>query len=160
MPKQKPGTSKQDYETPLVFINAVLDRLDQRSFALDVAASALNTKSTVYITETEDALTPGLHWAAHGWSWLNPPYANITPWVRKAWDESRLGAKIAVLVPASVGANWWRDWVHDKAHVLLLNGRVSFDGNAPYPKDLALLLYTPFINGGYEVWNWRPTHGE
>src|SRR5882762_6462491 len=35
-------------------------------------------------------------------------------------------AKTVVLVPAAVGANWWRDHVHQRANVVFLNGRLCF----------------------------------
>jgi hypothetical protein len=75
-----------------------------------------------------------------------------------------------MLIPAGVGSNWWRDYVHNKAMVLLLNGRITFGGCPPnpktgkvdaYPKDCALLLYSPenkfYIDHGdaaYDVWSW------
>jgi hypothetical protein len=58
-------------------------------------------------------------------------------------------------VTAGVGSNWWRDHVHDKARVLLLNGRITFVGETHgYPKDCCLLLYGPSVEPGYEVWSW------
>jgi hypothetical protein len=90
-----------------------------------------------------------------GWNWLNPPFSDLRTWVQKALEESRQGAHTAMLVPAGVGANWWRDWVHTKARVLLLNGRITFVGhNQPYPKDCALLLYEPNVIPAYETWTW------
>jgi phage N-6-adenine-methyltransferase len=153
-PKQKPGRSRQDYATPPEFIAAVRRRLNIENFNLDVAANPANAVCVPYFTEEQDALSQAT-WNYGGWSWLNPPYANITPWVDKAWEQSMMGAQIAMLIPASVGANWWAEWVHNKAHTIFLNGRLCFDGKNPYPKDCALLLYTPYVWGGYEVWDWR-----
>lgn len=98
-----------------------------------------------------------------GWAWLNPPYANIRPWVARAYGQSRgfttmrrKGANIAMLVPAGVGANWWRDYVDKKAMVWFLNGRLTFVGcETCYPKDCALLLYGPDVAPGYDVWHWQ-----
>ena len=90
------------------------------------------------------------------WTWLNPPFANLRPWVAKAWEESQEGAYVAMLVPAAVGSNWWRDFVHRKVPVLFLNGRLTFVGEENcYPKDLCLLLYSPWCVAGYEVWSWE-----
>ena len=145
------GSSKQDYQTPREFITAVYQRLLIPGFELDAAASPKNAVSPLYYDENVN----GLEWPWMTWTWCNPPFSNIAPWVRKAWEESLKGASSAVLIPSSVGANWWKDWVHDKAHVLLLNGRITFVGQEhPYPKDCALLLYTPQVRGGYEVWSW------
>jgi phage N-6-adenine-methyltransferase len=157
MPIQKPGRSKQDYQTPPEFLAAVKKRLHTNVFGWDLAASKENTACEFgWYDEEQDSLKQNWHEIQNGWMWLNPPFSNIAPWVYKASDEAWKGAFIAMLVPASVGANWWRDFVHDDAHVLFLNGRLTFVGaEGPYPKDCALLLYQPAIQGGYDTWNWK-----
>lgn len=154
MPAQKPGRSVQDYATPPEFLVAVKKRLGIREFAYDLAADHSNAAAAKFFTAENNAL---LHewWVIRGWSWLNPPFAALGPWVKKANLESLQGAYIAMLVPASVGANWWAEWVHRRAYVLFLNGRLTFVGEtAPYPKDCALLLFTPDGAPGYDVWRW------
>ncbi len=160
MPRQKRGDSRQDYETPNELLDAVRDRLSITQFSADLAASEDNAKANLYFTEEQDSLKQSWHSVSLSsfdkWCWLNPPFANIEPWVKKAAEESFLGAHIATLVPASVGANWWREWVEAYAYVSFLNGRVTFDGcTTPYPKDCAILLYTPWGFTGSECWNWR-----
>lgn len=158
MPQQRPGRSKQDYQTPPEFIAALKLRLAIDNFSIDLAATVENRVALFHYDEGMDALADRNSWnpAPGGWAFLNPPYSNIAPWVAKAYREGgAFGAHIAMLVPASTGANWWRDYVHRKAHVLFLNGRLTFVGaTGPYPKDCALLLYTPHTRGGYEVWHW------
>jgi len=152
-PNQKPGRSKQDYGTPPEFIAAVKRRLGIGEFAVDLAASRENTIADEFYTYTINALARD--WVFDGWCWLNPPFARLEPWARHAFEQSRRGTRIAMLVPAGVGANWWRDHVHGKAFVLLLNGRITFVGETmPYPKDCALLLYGPDVAPGYDVWTW------
>lgn len=155
MPKQKPGLSKQDYCTPPEFLVALKNRLLIEEFSLDVAATKENSVAPSCITEEENALIQ--YWSPNGWNFCNPPYANIRPWVERAFGEMvQRGVQTAMLVPASVGANWWYDYVDGIAHVICLNGRLTFVGEtAPYPKDCAVLLYTPIVKGGYEVWKWR-----
>lgn len=157
VPKQKPGLSKQNYQTPITFIEAVKKRWHIKDFSLDLAASDENAVAVHYYTEAQDALK--LSWQAGGAAWLNPPYANITPWVKKAYEECLKGQDIFMLVPASVGANWWRDYVHEKAYIYFLNGRLAFMRDKPkwlYPKDCALLLY---LHEGelpsYDIWSWK-----
>ncbi len=159
MPFQRPGRGKQDYSTPPEFLTAVKRLLGIEHFVWDLAASTENTVVPgLYCHEHDDSLKHTWHGLA-GWSWLNPPYANIAPWVEKAYRESWGSAKIAMLVPASVGANWWLNWVHYKAMVLFLNGRLTFVGQTqPYPKDCALLLYGAERQQGWDsycVWKWR-----
>jgi phage N-6-adenine-methyltransferase len=155
MPEQKPYRSKQDYGTPPEFLTAVKNRLCITKFVIDLAASKENAVAEIFYTEEDDSLGP-IKWDWGGWAWLNPPFSRIEPWVAKAAKEASNGAHIAVLVPAAVGSNWWRDWVEAYAYQSFLNGRLTFVGEtAPYPKDCALLLYTPWQFMGHEIWNWR-----
>lgn len=157
-PKQQPGKSKQDYVTPKNFMDAVTQRLEIASFTVDLAADASNSQGVTYLYEQANSLIqPWEQLLDGGWGWLNPPYAKIGPWVEKCLVESIKGAKIACLVPASVGANWYRDYVHNKAYVLFLNGRLAFIPDKPkwlYPKDLMLILYNQWARGS-DVWTWR-----
>jgi phage N-6-adenine-methyltransferase len=162
IPAQKPGRSKQDYGTPKELLNAVRKRLRIENFFLDIAASADNAVCDNYLTEENDALSPVYDWLSadhpyyQEWAWLNPPYSNIEPWVMKASQQARKGANIVMLVPASVGANWWAEWVAPYAYQTHLNGRLKFVGCEDfYPKDCSLLLYTPWGFTGHEIWTWQ-----
>lgn len=159
MPQQKPGSSKQDYETPDAFVMAVKRRLRIEDFTFDLAASELNRVTRSFISKETDALRFD-DWAAltkPGWGWLNPEFANIGPYAARCAATRKAGGQVAFLVPASVGANWFRDFVYDKALVLALNGRLEFMGpdQPAYPKDCILCLYSPRVTPGFDVWNWR-----
>jgi phage N-6-adenine-methyltransferase len=159
MPTQKPGKSKQDYATPKVLIDAVKIRFGVKAFGYDLAADALNTKARFYFDEKTDSLKQ--NWSGlSGDLWLNPPYSHIEPWAEKCnttrlvWRSQALTKpRIFFLVPAAVGANWWARHVDNQARVVFLNGRISFDGVGPYPKDCAIVIYNE--KPGYEVWRWR-----
>lgn len=157
-PRQKPGLSRQDYGTPPAFLAAVKARLGIADFTMDLAADAANRVTDGYFDQHDDALAKP--WPVDGWNWLNPPYSRIGPWAQKAYRTSRWeGAHTAMLIPAAVGSNWWREWVHEKCRVLFLNPRLTFVGcDAPYPKDCALLLYSAVAitgQGSYDVWTWK-----
>jgi phage N-6-adenine-methyltransferase len=164
MPAQRRGRSKQDYSTPDVFIAAVKRRLGIEAFECDLAADATNTKAPRYFSlATIDALDPKSHWGhaiGDGWGWLNPPFDRIDPWVERCAATASAGpTKIALLVPASVGANWFlrHVWRHPRAGVLFLNGRLAFIEGKPeelYPKDCMLVLYGSSFTG-CDVWTWR-----
>lgn len=158
MPIQKPGRSKQDYSTPPAFLDAVRKMLRISDFSYDLAASVENAVCPSFYDEAMDSLKQS--WVVGGWAFCNPPYANIRPWVEKAVAEAALGASIAMLLPASVGSAWWFDHVHGQAYAYFLRPRLTFVGEtAPYIKDLALLLYAPFLAGGYATWDWRQLRG-
>lgn len=163
-PPQRPGRSKQNYGTPVNFIEAAKRRLGITAFAFDFAADHENAKADRFWGEEEDALQyTGRDWALvadGGWGWLNPEFASIRPWAIRCQQTQVAGGRIALLVPASVGANWFRDHVDGQARVLFLNGRIAFMPDKPqwlYPKDCMLCLFSPDILPGYEVWSWRLT---
>lgn len=147
--------SRQDYETPTDFLDAVEARFGE--LEVDLAATDENHKCAQWVTPEEDSLS--IDWVERFGSvrcWLNPPYANIDPWARKCADyatRARTG-RLFFLVPASVGANWYREWVHEKAYVIALNGRLTFVGMiTPYPKDCILCVFGAGVRG-FEVWKW------
>ena len=158
-PAQKPGHPKQDYRTPKAFLAAVKHLLKIEQFTVDLAANEVNTVARRFYNAEDNALAlvQWNWWSSGEWAWLNPPYADIRPWVEKA---ALSPSSIAMLIPASVGANWWKQWVHRKAKVLFLNGRLAFMPDKPtwlYPKDCALLLYGPGLEQypNYDIWTWR-----
>lgn len=144
------GKSRQDYATPPEFIAAVERRFGPISF--DLAAEAHNAKAPQYFCLRDNALVQPWH-PIGGLLWLNPPFKDITPWAAKCREEAAQGARIAFLVPAAVGSNWFRDYVHERARVYFLNGRISFDGKNGYPKDCLLALFSE--RPGFEIWSWR-----
>ncbi len=156
MPVQKPGRSEQSVGTPRVFLDAVEKRFGK--IGLDVAALPENAVASRFWTPTDNGLEQSWR-SLDGIAFCNPPYGNITPWVTKASFEWWVcGSPSLVLVPASVGSNWWRQRVHREASIYLLNGRLTFVGHdKPFPKDCALLLYGPRAADRYTVWDWK--HG-
>lgn len=157
-PIQKPGRSKQDYGTPPELLKPIKTRLHIADFDIDVAASNENKVCHYYYDEA----TNGLHnpWTVpepeSGWAWCNPPFERIVLWVTKATIEAKHGNSTCMLIPASVGSYWWKTRVDPYAYALFLNGRITFVGcEDPYPKDCALLLYTPYRATGNQIWSWE-----
>src|SRR6478752_7574890 len=136
-PKQKPHRSRQDYETPWEFVHKVEKLLGIPQFYVDLAADTVNHKAPHWLDENDDSLQ--CNWVdmvgsdhLDEWMWLNPPYTNIGAWAEKCMREYIAnGVKVALLVPARVGSDWFRDYVHNTAAVRALNGRLSFDGIGP-----------------------------
>ena len=61
---------------------------------------------------------------------------------------------LLLLVPASVGSNWYAENIHGRALVLALSPRVRFVGHSgPFPKDLILAAYGKAT--GFDCWRWR-----
>lgn len=158
MPAQNKGTSKQDYETPRDFLDAVEARWG--ALDVDLACTLANAKAPMAIAEENvDSLT--VPWAA-GYRdrnlWLNPPFKLIDPWAEKcALEGPKMGrGRIFMLTPASIGTNWFHEHVRGKAMVLGISPRLTFVGASdPYPKDLMLSIFAPGMVG-FDSWRWKP----
>lgn len=169
MPKQKPGRSKQDYGSPWPFVRACEARWGR--FDVDLAATATNAKAPRLISPEEDSLS--VPWALRFrnmrrdgeyrcLAWLNPPFGEIDRWAAKCAEETNgetIGSsslRVVMLTPASIGTEWFADHVHQKALVLGVRPRLTFEGMPdPYPKDLMLSLFG-FGEAGFDVWRWTP----
>jgi len=146
------GASKQDYKSPEDFMSALRKRFGPIAF--DLAASDHNTQHRNYFTIRDNSLIQEWH-KIPGLLFLNPPFDNIAPWAKKCMDERLLGAHIAFLVPASIGSNWFQDFVFKHSFTHGLNPRLCFDGIAPYPKDMMLNVFSPWGETGFDVWRWK-----
>lgn len=154
MPAQKPGKSRQDYPTPRAFLDVVEHIYGPMQ--IDLACTRLDCKGSVgglYYPEVDSLAVNWNILAGYKNLWLNPPYKRIAHWVKKCATERPAGASIYLLVPASVGTVWFRNFVYNKADVRFLSPRLSFDGKHPYPKDLMLCIYNGTF--GIQPWNWK-----
>ena len=129
---------------------------DRFGFTVDVAAAAHNTKCERYYDRDTDGLAQS--WAGEV-VWCNPPYSDIAPWVRKAWDEHGQAHGIVMLLPANrTEQTWWqqmvepyRDRPRSPLAVEFLPGRMRFlkpgqtavGPNERPPFGCCLLIWTP-----------------
>ena len=128
------------------------------TFALDVAATAENTKCANYFTREDNALT--LNWLAyivrHQLSsvvcWMNPPYSRVREFINKAKSEAAHGCIVVCLVPARTDTRWWHDYVwnrttnapYDGVEIRFIKGRLKFGGvaqGAPFPS--VVIIFRP-----------------
>ena len=125
------STSSDEWETP----KDLFEKLNkQYDFTLDLAASDLNHKCKKYFTKETDGLKQD--WT--GVCWCNPPYSNISAWVKKAHNEAQKGSLIVMLIPARTDTRWFHEWIYMMygVEIEFLKGRLKFSGskwNAPFP---------------------------
>lgn len=157
----------QDVLTPDDLREAVIRRFGPIVFDLAAADGHEIIPLCQHFTPEQNALEA--EWPTArcplGVLWLNPPYSpDIEPWACKA-AEWRLrgvpGSCLAMLVPASIDADWWRLFVRGKAHVIALKSRPKFKGHSQgYPKPMVLCVYDPRYpdqGSGVELWDWKGT---
>lgn len=145
------STGTDTWETP----RPLFDELDAEfGFVLDAAALAGSAKCNRYYgpdhadPDRRDGLV--LDWAAEaqqlgGAVWLNPPYSRplMAPFIRKAYEESRRGATVVLLIPARTDTAVWHDYVM-RGEVRFLRGRVKFgDAKAGAPFPSAVVIFRP-----------------
>lgn len=98
-------------------------------FQLDAAAAAHNALCRKFITAEQNTLeTP---WADYlsipGYVWLNPPYSDITPFVKKASAESANHIGTVMLVPADTSVGWFKEAIQTASEVRFITaGRLAF----------------------------------
>lgn len=61
-------------------------------------------------------------------TYVNPPYDNIAPWIKKAYEESLLGKTVVMLLPARTIRNWFHDYALKAAEIRWLQGGLRFKG--------------------------------
>ena len=46
-----------------------------------------------------------------GVNYVNPPYNNLSMWMKKCVEQAAKGRKVVCLIPQRGDVNWWHDWV-------------------------------------------------
>lgn len=135
------SSQRMDWETP----TALFDQLDAEfHFTLDAAASHDNHKCSRYFTVEDDGLTQS--WAGET-VFCNPPYGReLARWVEKAWREAQApGTTVVLLIPARTDTRWFHSYIHRRAEVRFLKGRIKFEtggvagDSAPFPSMVVVM---------------------
>ena len=98
-------------------------------FQLDAAAEQHNALCRKFITAEQNTLeTPWTDYLSiPGYVWLNPPYSDITPFVKKAAAESENQIGTVMLVPADTSVGWFKKAIQTASEVRFITaGRLAF----------------------------------
>jgi len=118
-----PARERDEYQTPDWLFNWAEARWGP--YQVDLAATPENTKKELYIPRGMNSLAQPWHeWGTYGW--LNPPYSNLTPWIRKAVLEAmEHNFHTTMLLPAPAGAEWTQE-LNSATELIFIVGRISF----------------------------------
>jgi phage N-6-adenine-methyltransferase len=102
-------------------------------FDLDACATKRSAKAPQFFTPREN----GLRQRWHGRVFLNPPYSQPEPWLKKAIEEigARRCSLVVALLPSDVSTGWFHDLVKDRAEIRFWRGRIRFIGWKGTPID-------------------------
>jgi len=130
-------TRREDWPTP-VWLFKYLDGPAGFDFGIDLAAMQSNALCDLWIGERENALSltharlVELGKAAgvdvdNRWAWCNPPYgrSGIGKWAPMLTGVPK---NIVSLIPASVGAKWFRPFWNTATAIVLVAKRLHFGG--------------------------------
>lgn len=108
---------ENDYKTPPVLYQKVLDRWGIDKFDLDVCCSDEHIPAKKYYKLGEyDGL--GNDWGA--FCWCNPPYNECKKWIEKAYYEhSQSNCYIAMLIPVRTETKYWHDYILNNPQVTI-----------------------------------------
>lgn len=139
-------------------------------FVADMASSHENALCDLHFTEEDDSLS--FNWAhrlvltaRHDYVWLNCPYSNPMPWVKKALEAQAGGLGVVMLLNDDTSVGWFAEalkGVSEIRHIVAdatpegkreySTGRIAFlDGECkPIPgnnKPQFVLVFNPFKIG-------------
>lgn len=72
--------------------------------------------------------------------YVNPPYSEISKWVKKGFEESQKGKLVVMLIPSRTDTKWWHEYVM-KGEIRFIKGRLKFGGSknsAPFPSAVVI----------------------
>ena len=75
-------------------------------------------------------------------TFVNPPYSNVKPWVRKAINDNReFGSTIVLLLKMDTSTMWFAELKQAGAKFLWINRRLRYGTGrqAPFPSMIAVL---------------------
>jgi phage N-6-adenine-methyltransferase len=123
-----PAEHKDSWRTPPELFSALNAEF---SFNLDAAASLSNALCRHFITEEQNTLETlwnSVRPDNRGYIWLNPPYSDVGPFVKKAARENaRYGNGCVMLLNADTSTGWFRHAIQTAHEVrFITGGRLSF----------------------------------
>lgn len=74
-------------------------------------------------------------------NFVNPPYSDISNWIKKGWNEYTLGKTVVFLIPSRTDTRWWHDYVMKATEIRFIKGRLKFGGaknSAPFPSCIVI----------------------
>ena len=129
-------SNSDEWATP----QAVFDELNKEfDFNLDPCATEKNAKTQRYYTATDDGLTK--NWGGCK-VFVNPPYSNISEWVKKAYYEGQKDNTLVVLlIPARTDTRYFHNYILHRSEIRFIKGRLRFSDSknaAPFPSMIVI----------------------
>ena len=77
------------------------------------------------------------------YNYVNPPYSDKVPWIKKAILEMKLGNVTVMLLPFVPDAIWYFDLIVPNAEILGFRGRLELDSGKHGKYGSMLVVFSP-----------------
>lgn len=118
-------------------------------YDIDAAASKENAVCEKFYSKETNCLKRW--WGGNKHIWLNPPYSNITPFVKKAIEQMEHNNQIDILLPCDTSTGWFYEAQQRAAEIIWITGEVYQEDGTEYSRT-GRLAFTSALTG-------KPVHG-
>lgn len=118
--------------------------IEYGDYDIDAAASKENAVCEKFYSKETNCLKRW--WGSNKHIWLNPPYSNITPFVKKAIEQMEHNNQIDILLPCDTSTGWFYEAQQRAAEIIWITGEVYQDGGAEYSRT-GRLAFTSALTG-------------
>lgn len=80
-------------------------------------------------------------------NFVNPPYSNVSEWIKKAYNEWKKGKKVIMLINAITDTKAFHEYILNNAEIRFIKGRIKFidpenpKKNNPSPKPSIIVIF-------------------
>lgn len=113
-------------------------------YDIDAAASKENAVCEKFYSKETNCLKRW--WGSNKHIWLNPPYSNITPFVKKAIEQMEHNNQIDILLPCDTSTGWFYEAQQRAAEIIWITGEVYQEGGTEYSRT-GRLAFTSALTG-------------
>lgn len=113
-------------------------------YDIDAAASKENAVCEKFYSKETNCLKRW--WGSNKHIWLNPPYSNITPFVKKAIEQMEHNNQIDILLPCDTSTGWFYEAQQKAAEIIWITGEVYQEEGTEYSRT-GRLAFTSALTG-------------
>ena len=80
-------------------------------------------------------------------NFVNPPYSNVSKWIKKGYEEFKKGKKVVMLINAITDTKAFHEYINGNSEIRFIKGRVKFinpdkpDIKTPSPKPSMIVIF-------------------
>lgn len=118
--------------------------IEYGDYDIDAAASKENAVCEKFYSKETNCLKRW--WGSNKHIWLNPPYSNITPFVKKAIEQMEHNNQIDILLPCDTSTGWFYEAQQRAAEIIWITGEVYQEDGTEYSRT-GRLAFTSALTG-------------